>query len=363
MLDRLEKLPTPEPNVENVLAVMRREKPERVPFLEIKLDDEIQAELLGEPVIYWSKDDSADRRAKSVSQHVGLMHRLGYDAFRIRTPIPFLSSKSRTGDTADLSRGERAWQDENTGPIQSFEDFEQYAWPSQSEVDYSQGEAFAKAMPEGMGCLAYVSGVFEWSSWMMGLTPFMMALYEQPELVQALTDRVGSTILEAMKGYAGAEHVVAFWCGDDMGFKTSTLISPDHLRQYVLPWHKRFAEFAHSEGKPYLLHCCGNIEAIMPDLANDVKIDAIHSFEDVIEPVEQCYEKWHDRTAFIGGVDIDLMTRGTEEQVAQRTRDILEACAPGGGYAAGSGNSVANYIPVNNYLKMIETIHRYNGRM
>ena len=34
-----------------------------------------------------------------------------------------------------------------------------------------------------------------------------------------------------------------------------------------------------------------------------------------------------------------------------------------GGYAGGSGNSIANYIPVDNYLAMIETIHRYNGRM
>ena len=39
------------------------------------------------------------------------------------------------------------------------------------------------------------------------------------------------------------------------------------------------------------------------------------------------------------------------------------ACAPGGGYACGSGNSITNYMPTENYLAMIQTIHRFNGRM
>ncbi len=42
---------------------------------------------------------------------------------------------------------------------------------------------------------------------------------------------------------------------------------------------------------------------------------------------------------------------------------ILETCAPGGGYACGSGNSVTNYVPTTNYLAMLESIHRFNGRM
>jgi hypothetical protein len=62
-------------------------------------------------------------------------------------------------------------------------------------------------------------------------------------------------------------------------------------------------------------------------------------------------------------VDVDLLSRGTEENVRRRTRQILDACAPAGGYACGSGNSITNYMPTGNYLAMIETIHRFNGRM
>lgn len=363
MLPRVEKLPKPDPDFRHLLTAIERGKPRRVSMLEIKLDDEIQAALLGEPLIGWNPGVSDEQRVASVRQHLGLMHRLGYDAVRIRTPIPFVSSKAVTDDTADLSRGQRAWQDEHTGPIQTMADFDAYPWPRQADVDYALAEEFARQLPEGMGAIGYVSGVFEWTSWMMGLEPFMLALYEQPELVQALSDRVGQIIYDAMVPYMEMDHVIAVWVGDDMGFKTSTLISPAHLEDYVLPWHRKYAELAHRAGKPYLLHSCGNIGQIMEDLVNDVQIDAKHSFEEVIEPVEDFHMKWRHKVAAIGGVDIDLLARGTEAEVKNRARQILNTCAPEGAYVAGSGNSVTNYIPVDNYLAMVESLHEYNGRM
>jgi hypothetical protein len=43
---------------------------------------------------------------------------------------------------------------------------------------------------------------------------------------------------------------------------------------------------AHEAGRPYILHSCGNLSAILEDLIEDVGTDGRHSFEDVIEPVE-----------------------------------------------------------------------------
>lgn len=56
----------------------------------------------------------------------------------------------------------------------------------------------------------------------------------------------------------------------------------------------------------------------------------------------------------LGGVDVDLLTKGSGQQVRARVREIVRVCAPGGGFALGTGNSVANYIPVENYLTMPE---------
>lgn len=362
MIDRVERLPRPTPDVRDLLAVLRRECPRRVPMLELKLDDEVIEALLGEPIVRWRKDASADERRRAVRQQVGLMHRLGYDAFRLRAGMPFAREQNEADDTAELSRGQRDWQNEHIGPIQTFDDIDEYKWPTLSTVDFGPAEEIAAELPDGMGCIGYCSGVFEWSSWLMGLESFSLALYDDPALIREVVDRVGRIVYEVLHAFCDLDHVVALWVGDDLGFKTGTLVSTDHLREYIFPWNRRFADLAHAHDRPFLLHSCGNLQQVMPDLVESVGIDAKHSFEDVIEPVEEFHRHWGSRVAAIGGVDVDLLARGAEPQVVERTQQILEDCAPRGGYAAGSGNSVTNYIPVDNYLAMVETVHRFNGR-
>jgi uroporphyrinogen decarboxylase len=93
----------------------------------------------------------------------------------------------------------------------------------------------------------------------------------------------------------------------------------------------------------------------------DLGFDGKHSFEDKIMPVEEICRRWGDRIAILGGVDLDLLGRGSEAEVRRRTREILEACAAGGtGYCLGTGNSVANYIPAENYLAMLGEGRRWN---
>jgi len=92
----------------------------------------------------------------------------------------------------------------------------------------------------------------------------------------------------------------------------------------------------------------------MEDLIEDVGIDAKHSFEDVIMPVTAVKQRYGERIAILGGVDVDMLSTASEEEVRAYTRNTLEACMPGGGYALGTGNSVANYIPLDNYIAMLD---------
>jgi uroporphyrinogen decarboxylase len=153
---------------------------------------------------------------------------------------------------------------------------------------------------------------------------------------------------------AGMDRVGALWLGDDMGFKTGTLISPDCLRRYVFPWQKKLVEITHAHGLPFLLHSCGNLRGIMEDLIEEVGIDAKHSFEDVIMPVTEAKALYGDRIAILGGVDVNMLCQSTEEEVRAYVRNVLNHCMPGGGYALGTGNSVANYIPLKNYVAMLD---------
>ena len=139
-----------------------------------------------------------------------------------------------------------------------------------------------------------------------------------------------------------------------MGFKTGLLFSAEDMIEFVLKPHKRIADLTHDAGRPYLLHSCGKLTDIIDYLIEEVRIDGKHSFEDTIEDVRELKSSYGARTALIGGIDVDFLCRSDEEAIRARVRDTLDTCLPGGGYCLGTGNSVANYIPLDNYLAMLD---------
>ncbi|MGD2039201.1 MAG: uroporphyrinogen decarboxylase family protein [Anaerolineae bacterium] len=188
---------------------------------------------------------------------------------------------------------------------------------------------------------------------LMGLETLCYALADDPDLVGAIAERVGKHTLELVDRLAGMRRVGAITIEDDMGFKTSTLISPGALRRYVLPWTKRFVDASHAQGLPFILHACGNLERVMDDLIDDVGIDAKHSYEDAILPMVEVKARYGQRMCILGGLDMHLLASGSPEEVRAATHQVIGDCAPGGGFALGSGNTIANYVPLENYFAML----------
>jgi uroporphyrinogen decarboxylase len=182
---------------------------------------------------------------------------------------------------------------------------------------------------------------------------------DDPALPQAIVDKVGECIAGLYEQIGDMDWVSAVWLNDDMGFKTQTMLSPPMMRRFIFPHQKRLVEIAHAHGKPVLLHACGNLSEVMEDLIEDVGVDAKHSFEDAIQPVSEFKRQYGGRVACLGGIDVHVLASGTEEQVRAYTRRRIEECAPGGGWTLGSGNSVANYIPVGNFLAMLDEGRKY----
>jgi uroporphyrinogen decarboxylase len=134
------------------------------------------------------------------------------------------------------------------------------------------------------------------------------------------------------------------------------------MREFVFPAHKTLAQKTHDAGRLYILHACGKLDLLIDDLIDDVKIDAKHSFEDTIEDVRETKARYGHKIAFLGGIDMDFLCRSDEAGIRERVRNTLRACQPGGGYCLGTGNTVANYVPVDNYLTMLDEGRRFNGQ-
>lgn len=352
----------PDPDYTRLVRALRGEgDPSRVPFLELFADQEVISAALGHPPINkYAVQADRDAFAASLDEKIAFWHRLGYDGFWQGPIIDLPQTRLESADTAELSRGQRRWVNEHAGIISSWADFEAYPWPDPADADFYPMEHVAARLPEGMAMIGAIGGILEPAMWLMGYETFALALYDDPDLIEAMFAKIAALRIPVAKAVVEMDRVAALWMGDDMGHKTGTMVRPDDLRRHVFPIQKEIAAIAHQAGMPFLLHSCGNLETVMDDLIDDVEIDAKHSYEDAFEPVEVFHERYGERIAVIGGVDVDLLTRGSEAQIRARTRQVLEQCAPAGNYVLGSGNSIANYIPLRNFLVMVDEGWRFN---
>jgi len=111
-------------------------------------------------------------------------------------------------------------------------------------------------------------------------------------------------------------------------------------------------EAGHKAGKPVALHSCGYSKDIMDDVIS-MKYDGKHSQEDTIQPVEEAYEQYGKRIAILGGIDVDFICRSTIPQIKERAKKMLERSAKQGSFALGTGNSVPEWVPQDNFLALI----------
>jgi len=371
----------PEPDTKRLQRALSRSGiPDRVALMELFADGEVMAAILGKPLNYFGKELQSRREwEERMLSLIEFYETLGYDYVRADTrdyeatvkayeeSVGQLASGEvgsraymyMTRDAApELSRGVRTWANEQTGIIGDWEDFKNYKWED-PETIAEEGNAglewVCDHVPSGMGVVTGAGTVLEPVMWMMGIKNFYVSIYKQPDLVDAMFRKVGELNMARFKLAAKTSRkIVAFWGSDDWGYRDGLMISPAMMRKWVFPIHKKMAEIAHSKGSLYILHSCGNLRTIMDGIIDDIKVDAKHSFEDTYLPVTEAKKLYGDRMGLIGGIDMDILTRKSMQDVQQYVSRVLKVCMPGGGYCLGSGNTVANYVPLGNYLAMLE---------
>ena len=117
---------------------------------------------------YYELDRDLDRNDPfhDLKREIGLHRFLGYDVFRVEIIHKnlFRMALIDAADTTAIDsqqRGEREWTEEHGGPIQSWEDFENYDWPSVSDIDFGSLEWLEKNLPENMGVYDLTAHILE----------------------------------------------------------------------------------------------------------------------------------------------------------------------------------------------------------
>jgi uroporphyrinogen decarboxylase len=111
----------------------------------------------------------------------------------------------------------------------------------------------------------------------------------------------------------------------------------------------------------YWFHSCGNLYThnVIDLLIDQVKIDAFHSFQDSILPVTDFLAKYGKKTAALGGIDLDNICRMGEADLRNYIRTTMDLCFTNGRFALGTGNSLADYVPLKNWLILLDEARKY----
>ena len=351
-------LPAAQPDFNNLLAVLRREKPQRPTLFEFYLNERLYEALVpgaASQLKAGSNGDSDEVDGLAYSGSVlaqslrmQAYYRAGYDYASVIVPgMKFPSGRTYESRTVSINHGT---------VIQDRASFEAYPWPDAEAADISVLDALETMLPAGMKLVVYgPGGVLENAIELVGYETLCYWMADAPELVKAVFDEIGVRMVRYYERAAAHPAVGACLANDDWGFKTQTLLSPRQMRQYIFPWHKKIVDVIHAAGKPALLHSCGHFTRILDDLIQ-LGYEGRHSYEDTILPVEQAYDQYRQHFAILGGIDVDFIARAAPEAVYQRAKALLRQTAEGGGYALGTGNSVPDYIPDENYFAMIQAV-------
>jgi uroporphyrinogen-III decarboxylase len=335
------------PDFTNLLQVVSNHRPSRLPVYEHHIDAPFISKVIGENL-----DPTGVKPGELTGYYqkvIGFWKDMTYDGFDFEAAI------------CDILPGHGAIMGGMAGPIQTRNDFNKYPWkeiPLIFKETYAPHfEAIRQTLPAGMkaygGC-GY--GIFEASQDLVGFEQLCIMQCLDPELFRDLFIKIGDLWIElwtwVIKNYS--DIYVFFRMGDDLGYKTSTMLDPEIIRQHIFPQYKRIIDLIHVSGKKFLLHSCGNIFPVMEDIIA-MGIDAKHSNEDQIAPFSEWIEKYSDKIGLFGGFDLNLLILNEPDVVLQNVlKQGLIFRQKAHGYGLGSGNSIPEYIPVDNFLAMIE---------
>jgi uroporphyrinogen decarboxylase len=99
----------------------------------------------------------------------------------------------------------------------------------------------------------------------------------------------------------------------------------------------------------------------MDDLIDIAGIDAKHSNEDQIARFPEWVNRYGNRIGNFGGIDTDAVCSLSAPEMKEYINDVLKQCEGHGGIAFGSGNSIPDYVPVEGFITMVETVRSYRG--
>jgi len=194
----------------------------------------------------------------------------------------------------------------------------------------------------------------------LGFEGLCMLFYDDADLVRdmvAFWEAHVNRLLERAFEYVIPDCV---WLSEDMAYKCFSMISPDMVREFLLPTYQRWGELVRGAGVPiYAIDSDGFIGELIPIY--------MEAGVNVVDPIEVAAgndivafrEQFGSKVGFRGGVDKRAMAKGgtvIEEEIAR-----IEPVIAAGGFIPSCDHGVPADVSWPNYVRYIELLAEATG--
>jgi uroporphyrinogen decarboxylase len=224
------------------------------------------------------------------------------------------------------------------------------------KADAAQAEGFPVVAIPGSA----TQSLFHVYDFLRGFDTRMMDMHLNPRFYHALVERITRITEEYLEEFlTPIGHSIDLICmGEDLGTQRGPFMSVTDYRTFCKPYQKRWIEAAKrcAPEARLVLHSCGAIRDYIPDFI-DIGVEVLNPIQPKATGMDPAGIKrdFGRDLSFIGGFDIqDLLPFGTEAQIRDGARRLIEDMADGGGFIFAPAHQILPEVPPRNIIAMYD---------
>lgn len=238
-------------------------------------------------------------------------------------------------------------------PVTSQADLERFHPPRPARSPLIKAARYVKRRAGDRAVIMLSRNDFAASWFLTGMPKLLESYIADPDFADRIARMVSDYYAELFPRLIKAGVDVIFLT-DDYAFKTGTLFSREQFDRFVFPWLKRAVEVIHDAGGLCVKHTDGDVSEIIEQII-ETGVDGLGPLEpaagmDLVE----LQRRFGDRVALVGNIDVDLLSRGTSDEVRRRTQSLVTAMSGRGGHLLSSGNTISSSVLPQNFAAMVE---------